>query len=557
MPLSDIEIARQAKMQPIENVAAKIGINRDQLLQYGPWKAKLSLDSVKEISRRKPGKLILVTAISPTPAGEGKTTTTVGLGDGLNAIGKKAVICLREPSLGPCFGVKGGAAGGGYAQIVPMEDINLHFTGDFHAIAAANNLLAAMIDNHVYWGNELGIDVRRVTWKRVVDMNDRALRQITNSLGGPGNGYPREDGFDIVVASEVMAIFCLATDLDDLTRRLGNIIVARTRDKKPIYARDLKADGAMAVLLRDALSPNLVQTLEGNPAFVHGGPFANIAHGCNSVMATQTGLRLGEYVVTEAGFGADLGAEKFFDIKCRKAGLKPDAVVIVATVRALKMHGGVAKDQLGKEDLVALKKGFENLARHIENVGKFGVPAVVGINKFIADTPAEHALIKELCAGVGSKAILCSHWADGSKGTEELAHEVVKLAESGKAAYKPLYPDELPLWDKVKTIAQQIYRASDITGDQKVRDLFREFQEAGFGHYPVCIAKTQYSFSTDPALKGAPTGHVLNVRDVRLSAGAEFIVVVCGEIMTMPGLPKVPSANSIKLNEHGQVEGLF
>jgi formate--tetrahydrofolate ligase len=557
MPLSDIEIARQAKMQPIENVAAKIGINRDQLLQYGPWKAKLSLDSVKEISKRKPGKLILVTAISPTPAGEGKTTTTVGLGDGLNAIGKKTVICLREPSLGPCFGVKGGAAGGGYAQIVPMEDINLHFTGDFHAIAAANNLLAAMVDNHVYWGNELGIDVRRVTWKRVVDMNDRALRQITNSLGGPGNGYPREDGFDIVVASEVMAIFCLATDLEDLTRRLGNIIVARTRDKKPIYARDLKADGAMAVLLRDALSPNLVQTLEGNPAFVHGGPFANIAHGCNSVMATQTGLRLGEYVVTEAGFGADLGAEKFFDIKCRKAGLKPDAVVIVATVRALKMHGGVAKDQLGKEDLVALKKGFANLERHLENVSKFGVPAVVGINKFIADTPAEHALIKELCAGVGSKAILCSHWADGSKGTEELAHEVVKLAESGKAAYKPLYADEVPLWDKVKTIAQQIYRASDITGDQKVRDLFKEFTEAGFGHYPVCIAKTQYSFSTDPALKGAPTGHVLNVRDVRLSAGAEFIVVVCGEIMTMPGLPKVPSANSIRLNELGQIEGLF
>jgi formate--tetrahydrofolate ligase len=557
MPLSDIEIARQATMQPIETVAAKIGINRDQLLQYGPYKAKLSLDSVKEISQRKPGKLVLVTAISPTPAGEGKTTTTVGLGDGLNAIGKKTVICLREPSLGPCFGVKGGAAGGGYAQIVPMEDINLHFTGDFHAIAAANNLLAAMVDNHIYWGNELGIDVRRVTWKRVVDMNDRALREITNSLGGPGNGYPREDGFDIVVASEVMAIFCLATDLDDLTRRLGNIIVARTRDKKPIYARDLKADGAMAVLLRDALSPNLVQTLEGNPAFVHGGPFANIAHGCNSVMATQTGLRLGEYVVTEAGFGADLGAEKFFDIKCRKAGLKPDAVVIVATVRALKMHGGVPKDQLGKEDLVALRKGFDNLARHIENVGKFGVPAIVGINKFIADTPAEHALIKELCAGVGSKAVLCSHWADGSKGTIELANEVVKMAEGGKAAYKPLYADEVPLWDKVKTIAQQIYRASDITGDQKVRDLFKEFQDAGFGHYPVCIAKTQYSFSTDPALKGAPTGHVLNVRDVRLSAGAEFIVVVCGEIMTMPGLPKVPSANSIKLNAAGQIEGLF
>ena len=417
MPLSDIEIARQAKMQPIENVAAKIGISRDQLLQYGPYKAKLSLEAVKDIGKRKPGKLILVTAINPTPAGEGKTTTTVGLGDGLNAIGKKAIICLREPSLGPCFGVKGGAAGGGYAQIVPMEDINLHFTGDFHAIAAANNLLAAMIDNHIYWGNELGIDVRRVTWKRVVDMNDRALRQITNSLGGPGNGYPREDGFDIVVASEVMAIFCLATDLDDLSRRLGNIIVARTRDKKPIRAKDLMADGAMTVLLKDALMPNLVQTLEGNPAFVHGGPFANIAHGCNTVMATQTGLRLGEYTVTEAGFGADLGAEKFLDIKCRKAGLAPDVVVIVATVRALKMHGGVAKDQLGKEDLAALKKGFANLERHLQNLAKFGVPAVVAINKFIADTDAEHNLIKELCAGVGSKAILCSHWADGSKGT--------------------------------------------------------------------------------------------------------------------------------------------
>jgi formate--tetrahydrofolate ligase len=557
MPLSDIEIARQAKMQPIENVAAKIGINRDQLLQYGPYKAKLSLDAVKDISKRKPGKLILVTAISPTPAGEGKTTTTVGLGDGLNAIGKKTVICLREPSLGPCFGVKGGAAGGGYAQIVPMEDINLHFTGDFHAIAAANNLLAAMVDNHVYWGNELGIDVRRVTWKRVVDMNDRALRQITNSLGGPGNGYPREDGFDIVVASEVMAIFCLATDLADLTRRLGNIIVARTRDKKPIYARDLKADGAMAVLLRDALSPNLVQTLEGNPAFVHGGPFANIAHGCNSVMATQTGLRLGEYVVTEAGFGADLGAEKFFDIKCRKAGLKPDAAVIVATVRALKMHGGVSKENLGKEDLVALKKGFENLARHVENVGKFGVPAVVAINKFIADTAAEHELIHELCNGIGVRAILCSHWADGSKGTIELANEVVRMAESGKAAFKPLYADEVPLLEKVRTIARTLYGASDVTADQKVRDLFKDFTDGGYGHYPVCIAKTQYSFSTDPALKGAPVGHVLNIRDVRLSAGAEFIVVVCGEIMTMPGLPKVPSANSIKLNEHGQVEGLF
>jgi len=557
MPLSDIEIARAAKMRPIEDVAAKIGISRDQLLQYGPYKAKLSLDTVKSLQSRKPGKLVLVTAINPTPAGEGKTTTTVGLGDGLNAIGKKTVICLREPSLGPCFGVKGGAAGGGYAQIVPMEDINLHFTGDFHAIAAANNLLAALVDNHVYWGNELGIDVRRVSWKRVVDMNDRALRQITNSLGGPGNGYPREDGFDIVVASEVMAIFCLATDLDDLTRRLGNIIVARTRDKKPIFARDLAADGAMAVLLRDALMPNLVQTLEGNPAFVHGGPFANIAHGCNSVMATQTGLRLGDYVVTEAGFCADLGAEKFFDIKCRKAGLAPDAVVIVATVRALKMHGGVAKDQLGKEDLVALRKGFANLQRHVENVSKFGVPAVVAINKFIADTSAEHDLIKELCTAIGTKAILCSHWAEGSKGTLELAHEVVRLAEGGTAKFKPLYESELPLVDKVRTIAQQIYRASDISMDGKVRDLFKEFQDAGFGHYPVCIAKTQYSFSTDPNAKGAPTDHVLNVRDVRLSAGAEFIVVVCGEIMTMPGLPRVPSANSIKLNAQGQVEGLF
>jgi formate--tetrahydrofolate ligase len=557
MPLSDIEIARQAKMQPIENVAAKIGIGRDQLLQYGPYKAKLSLEAVKEIGKRKPGKLVLVTAISPTPAGEGKTTTTVGLGDGLNAIGKKAIICLREPSLGPCFGVKGGAAGGGYAQIVPMEDINLHFTGDFHAIAAANNLLAAMVDNHIYWGNELGIDVRRVTWKRVVDMNDRALRQITNSLGGPGNGYPREDGFDIVVASEVMAIFCLATDLDDLARRLGNIIVARTRDKKPIRAKELMADGAMTVLLKDALMPNLVQTLEGNPAFVHGGPFANIAHGCNTVMATQTGLRLGEYTVTEAGFGADLGAEKFLDIKCRKAGLAPDVVVIVATVRALKMHGGVPKDQLGKEDLAALKKGFSNLERHLQNVAKFGVPSVVAINKFIADTEAEHNLIKELCAGVGSKAILCSHWADGSKGTIELSHEVVKIAESGKAKYKPLYADELPLVEKVRTIAKEIYRAEDISFDGKVKDLFKEFQEGGFGNYPVCIAKTQYSFSTDPNAKGAPTGHILNVRDVRLSAGAEFIVVVCGEIMTMPGLPKVPSANSIRLNAEGQIEGLF
>jgi formate--tetrahydrofolate ligase len=557
MPLSDIEIARQAKMQPIEKVAEKVGIARDQLLQYGPYKAKLSLDAVKDIGKRKPGKLVLVTAINPTPAGEGKTTTTVGLGDGLNAIGRKAMICLREPSLGPCFGMKGGAAGGGYAQIVPMEDINLHFTGDFHAIAAANNLLAAMVDNHIYWGNELGIDVRRVSWKRVVDMNDRALRQITNSLGGPGNGYPREDGFDIVVASEVMAIFCLATDLDDLSRRLGNIIVARTRDKQPIRASQLMADGAMTVLLKDALMPNLVQTLEGNPAFVHGGPFANIAHGCNTVMATQTALRLAEYTVTEAGFGADLGAEKFLDIKCRKAGLKPDAAVIVATVRALKMHGGVAKDALGKENLEALQKGFANLERHLQNVAKFGIPTVVAINAFITDTAAEHELIQKLCAGVGSKAVLCTHWANGSKGTIELAHEVVKIAEGGKASYKPLYADEVSLVDKVRTIAKEIYRASDISFDKKVADLFREFEDGGFGKYPVCIAKTQYSFSTDPNAKGAPTGHVLNVRDVRLSAGAEFVVVICGEIMTMPGLPKVPAANTIKLNAQGQVEGLF
>jgi formate--tetrahydrofolate ligase len=554
---TNIEIARAAKMRPILEIAGNLDIPPGDVHQYGSSKAKISLDHIRNRADRPDARLILVTAMTPTPAGEGKSTTTVGLGDGLNRIGKRAMICLREPSLGPCFGMKGGAAGGGYAQVVPMEDINLHFTGDFHAIAAANNLLAAMLDNHIYWGNELGIDVRRVTWKRVVDMNDRALRQITNSLGGPGNGYPREDGFDIVVASEVMAIFCLATDLDDLTRRLGNIIVARTRDKKPIRARELMADGAMAVLLRDALMPNLVQTLEGNPAFVHGGPFANIAHGCNSVMATQTGLRLGDYVVTEAGFGADLGAEKFFDIKCRKAGLKPDAAVIVATVRALKMHGGVAKDQLGKEDLVALKKGFENLARHVENVGKFGIPAVVAINKFIADTAAEHELIHELCNGIGVKSILCSHWADGSKGTTELAHEVVRIAESGKAAYKPLYPDEMPLLEKVRTIARTLYGASDVTADQKVRDLFKDFTDGGFGHYPVCIAKTQYSFSTDPALKGAPVGHVVNIRDVRLSAGAEFIVVICGEIMTMPGLPKVPSANTIRLNAQHQVEGLF
>jgi formate--tetrahydrofolate ligase len=553
---SDIEIAREAKMKPIREVAGKLGIKEEHLLPFGHTKAKISMDYIKSLKGQKDGKLILVTAINPTPAGEGKTTTTVGLGDGLNRIGKKAIICLREPSLGPCFGVKGGAAGGGYAQVVPMEDINLHFTGDFHAIGSAHNLLSALIDNHIYWGNELGFDTRRVTWRRVMDMNDRALRQITNSLGGVSNGFPREDGFDITVASEVMAIFCLSTDLADLTKRLGNIIVGYTRDKKPIYARDLKADGAMTVLLKDAIAPNLVQTLENNPAFIHGGPFANIAHGCNSVIATTTALKLADYVVTEAGFGADLGAEKFFDIKCRKAGLKPAAAVIVATVRALKMHGGVAKEDLGKENVAAVKKGGENLARHIENVKKFGVPAVVAINRFIADTDAELDAVRQLCAELGSEAIECNHWALGSEGTEKLAHAVVKLAD-GSSNFKPLYPDDMSLWDKTRTIAQSLYGAQGIIADKAVRDRFAEFEKMGFGHYPVCMAKTQYSFSTDPNLKGAPSNHVVPIREVRLSAGAEFIVVVCGEIMTMPGLPRVPSANHIRLNDKLEVEGLF
>ncbi|WP_374652924.1 formate--tetrahydrofolate ligase [Dongia sp.] len=553
---SDIEIAREANMKPIREVAAKLGIKEEHLLPFGHTKAKISMDYVKSLKGQKDGKLILVTAINPTPAGEGKTTTTVGLGDGLNRIGKKAIICLREPSLGPCFGVKGGAAGGGYAQVVPMEDINLHFTGDFHAIGSAHNLLSALIDNHIYWGNELAFDTRRVTWRRVMDMNDRALRQITNSLGGVSNGFPREDGFDITVASEVMAIFCLSTDLADLTKRLGNIIVGYTRDKKPIYARDLKADGAMTVLLKDAIAPNLVQTLENNPAFIHGGPFANIAHGCNSVIATTTALKLADYVVTEAGFGADLGAEKFFDIKCRKAGLKPAAAVIVATVRALKMHGGVAKEDLGKENVAAVKKGGENLARHIENVKKFGVPAIVAINRFVADTDAELDAVRQLCAELGSEAIECNHWALGSEGTEKLAHAVVKLADAG-SNFKPLYPDDMTLWDKTRTIAQSLYGAQGIIADKAVRDRFAEFEKMGFGHYPVCMAKTQYSFSTDPNLKGAPSNHVVPIREIRLSAGAEFIVVVCGEIMTMPGLPRVPSANHIRLNDKGEVEGLF
>jgi len=554
---TDIEIAREAKTKPIADVAAKIGVPADALIPYGWTKAKVSFDYINKIQSNKDGKLILVTAISPTPAGEGKTTTTVGLGDGLNRIGKKAIMALREPSLGPCFGMKGGAAGGGYAQVVPMEDINLHFTGDFHAITSANNLLAAMIDNHIYWGNALGIDQRRVTWKRVLDVNDRALREIVNSLGGVSNGFPRESGFDITVASEVMAVFCLAKDLKDLEQRLGNIIVAYTRDKKPIRVRDLKADGAMTVLLKDALQPNLVQTLENNPVFIHGGPFANIAHGCNSVLATTTALKLADYVVTEAGFGADLGAEKFFDIKCRKAGLAPSAVVIVATVRALKMHGGVAKDDLKAENVAAVAKGCENLKRHIENVNKFGVPAVVAVNKFITDTDAEIAEVEKAAESMGTKAFLCTHWSDGGKGTESLAHHLVKMVDEGKANFKPLYPVEMKLRDKVKTIAQEIYRAADISCDASVETQFRDFEAGGFGHFPVCMAKTQYSFSTDPNKRGAPTGHVVPIRELRLSAGAEFVVVVTGEIMTMPGLPSVPAANSIRLDDKGQIQGLF
>ncbi|MFT3732477.1 MAG: formate--tetrahydrofolate ligase [Hyphomicrobium sp.] len=554
---SDIEIAREAKLKPIAEIAAKVGVPADALVPYGWTKAKVSSEYIKQIEGNKDGKVILVTAISPTPAGEGKTTTTVGLSDGLNYIGKKAIAALREPSLGPCFGVKGGAAGGGYAQVVPMEDINLHFTGDFHAITSAHNLLSALLDNHIYWGNALGIDQRRVGWKRVLDMNDRALRSIVNSLGGVSNGFPREDGFDITVASEVMAILCLSKDIKDLENRLGNIIVAYTRDKKPVRARDLKADGAMTVLLKDALQPNLVQTLENNPVFIHGGPFANIAHGCNSVLATKTAMKLADYVVTEAGFGADLGAEKFFDIKCRKAGIAPSVVVIVATVRALKMHGGVAKDDLKTENAAAVAKGCENLKRHIENVNKFGVPAVVAVNKFITDTDAEIAEVQKAAESMGTKAFLCTHWADGGKGTEGLAHHVVKVIDEAKANFKPLYPDDMKLRDKVKTIATEIYRAADISCDSSVENQFKDLEAAGFGHFPVCMAKTQYSFSTDPAKRGAPTGHIVPIRELRLSAGAEFVVVVTGEIMTMPGLPKVPAADSIRLDDKGQIQGLF
>jgi len=553
---SDIDIARAATTESIVSVAAKIGIPADAVLNYGPTKAKINMDFISSLKSKPSGKLVLVTAMTPTPAGEGKTTTTVGLGDGLNAIGKKAIVCLREPSLGPCFGMKGGAAGGGFAQVVPMEDINLHFTGDFHAIGAAHNLLSAMLDNHIYWGNELGIDVRRIAWKRVIDMNDRALREITAALGGPGNGYPREAGFDITVASEVMAILCLAMDLEDLERRLGNIVVGYTRDKVAITAAQLNANGAMTVLLKDALMPNLVQTLENNPAFVHGGPFANIAHGCNTVLATHTALKLGDYVVTEAGFGADLGAEKFFDIKCRKAGLEPSAAVIVATVRALKMHGGVAKDDLGKENVSAVEAGLANLGRHIRNVQKFGVPVIVGVNNFTTDTDAEFAAVQKYCAEMGVDAIRCTHWAEGSKGTTELAKKVVEIVEGGTAAFKPLYPDNMSLWDKVATIATEIYDAAEVVADKSVKDQFKVFEDAGYGHFPICMAKTQYSFSTDAAAKGAPSGHTVAIREIRLSAGAEFIVVVTGDIMTMPGLPKVPAANSIKL-ENGEVVGLF
>ncbi|HBD92251.1 MAG: formate--tetrahydrofolate ligase [Rhodobacteraceae bacterium GWE1_64_9] len=554
---TDIEIAREAKKKPIMEIGAGLGIPPEHLLPYGHDKAKVSQDFIRSLDARPDGKLILVTAINPTPAGEGKTTTTVGLGDGLNRIGRRAVICIREASLGPNFGMKGGAAGGGMAQVVPMEEMNLHFTGDFHAITSAHNLLSAMIDNHIYWGNSLGIDERRVVWRRVMDMNDRALRDIVVSLGGVSNGFPRQTGFDITVASEVMAILCLSRDLADLQTRLGNIVVAYTRDRQPIHCRDLKADGAMTVLLKDAMQPNLVQTLENNPAFVHGGPFANIAHGCNSVIATRTALKLGDYVVTEAGFGADLGAEKFFDIKCRKAGLKPAAAVIVATVRAMKMNGGVAKADLGSENVEAVKKGCPNLGRHIANVKSFGVPVVVAINHFYSDTEAEVQAVKDYVAGQGAEAILCQHWAKGSEGIEDLARKVVALAESGAAHFAPLYPDDMPLFQKIETIAKRIYHADEVLADKSIRDQLKAWEAAGYGHLPVCMAKTQYSFTTDPNVRGAPTGHSVPVREVRLSAGAGFVVAICGEIMTMPGLPRVPSAEVIRINDQGFVEGLF
>ena len=555
--MSDIEIARAASKKPIQEIAAKIGISNEHILPYGHDKAKVSEAFIKSLSNEKDGHLILVTAINPTPAGEGKTTTTVGLGDGLNAIGKKAAVCIREASLGPCFGMKGGAAGGGYAQVVPMEEMNLHFTGDFHAITSAHNLLAAMLDNHVYWGNELEIDIRRVAYRRVIDMNDRALRQVVCNLGGIANGFPREAGFDITVASEVMAILCLANDLADLEKRLGDIIVAYRRDRSPVYARDIKADGAMTVLLQQAMQPNIVQTLENNPAFVHGGPFANIAHGCNSVVATKTALKLADYVVTEAGFGADLGAEKFMNIKCRKAGISPQAVVLVATVRAMKMNGGVGKADLGTENVAAVQNGCSNLGRHIENLKLFGVPVVVAINHFVTDTDAEVEAIKAYAESQGSEAILCQHWSKGSDGAKDLAKRVVEIVEEGSAHFAPLYPDEMSLLEKIETVAKRVYRADAVIADKKIRDQLKSWEDQGYGHLPVCMAKTQYSFTTDPTRRGAPTGHSLPVREVRLSAGAGFIVVVCGEIMTMPGLQRVPSAEAICLNEEGLIDGLF
>ena len=554
---SDIEIAREANKKPIQEIGAKLDIPSEHLLPYGHDKAKVSQEFINSVQSKPNGKLILVTAINPTPAGEGKTTTTVGLGDGLNRIGKRAAICIREASLGPCFGMKGGAAGGGYAQVVPMEEMNLHFTGDFHAITSAHNLLSAMIDNHIYWGNKLEIDQRRVVWRRVMDMNDRALRDIVTSLGGVANGYPRQTGFDITVASEVMAILCLATSLDDLQKRLGDIIVAYRRDRTPIYCRDIKADGAMTVLLKDAMQPNLVQTLENNPAFVHGGPFANIAHGCNSVMATTTALKVADYVVTEAGFGADLGAEKFMNIKCRKAGLAPAAVVVVATVRAMKMNGGVAKADLGPENVEAVKAGCPNLGRHIENVKSFGLPVVVGINHFVTDTDAEVQAVKDYVAEQGAEAILCQHWEKGSEGTVELATRVAEIADADMANFAPLYSDDLSLFEKIETIAKRIYRADEVLADGKIRNQLKDWEAAGYGHLPVCMAKTQYSFTTDPNRRGAPLGHSVPVREVRLSAGAGFIVVICGEIMTMPGLPSVPASEAIMLNSEGQIEGLF
>ena len=553
--MSDIEIARKAKIKHIKEIASKLSLSEEDLRPYGHHIAKIDMNSINKLPNKN-SKLILVTAITPTPAGEGKTTTSVGLSDGLCKIGKQSIVCLREPSLGPSFGMKGGAAGGGYAQVIPMEHINLHFTGDFHAITSANNLLASLIDNHIYWGNKLGIDARRIIWKRCLDLNDRALREITANLGGISNGYPRTDGFNITVASEVMAIFCLADDLKDLERRLGNITIAYTKDKKPIFAKDLKAEGPMTVLLKQALMPNLVQTLENNPAIIHGGPFANIAHGCNSVIATKTSLKISDYVVTEAGFGADLGAEKFLNIKCRKADLTPDAVVVVATIRALKMHGGISKENLNKENILAVKEGFSNLSRHVNNIRKFGLPVIVAINHFVADTDNEMKTLQDECKKIDVKAVICKHWSKGGEGTIELANEIVNLTEQDNS-FKCLYEDKMSLFDKIEKIAKEIYDAQDVIADKKIRDQLKLYEDNGYGEFPICVAKTQYSFSTDPTSKGAPSGHSIPIREVRLSSGAEFIVVVCGEIMTMPGLPRVPAADSIKLNDKGEIEGLF